>query len=143
MFLIVEIILFALLIYTIGSVCYHLILALSYFVTREPKQLTSEQRNKFALIVPAHNEELLISRTCENLTSIDYPSDMREVFVIADNCSDKTVDICAALPVKVMSRYDEMNAGKGYALKWAFEQVDTEKFDAVLILDADTTVEAN
>ena len=143
MFSIIEIVLFALLVYTIGSVGYQLILALSYFVTTEPKQTTSEQRNKFALIVPAHNEELLISRTCENLTSIDYPSDMREVFVIADNCSDKTVEICAALPVKVMSRFDEKNAGKGYALKWAFEQVDIEQFDAVLILDADTTVEPN
>jgi cellulose synthase/poly-beta-1,6-N-acetylglucosamine synthase-like glycosyltransferase len=143
MFLIVEMILFALLVYTVASVCYQFILALTYFITREPKQKTSGRHNRFAIIVPAHNEELLISKTCENLTNIDYPSDRQEVFVIADNCTDKTVDICKALPVKVMCRYDEKYAGKGYALKWAFEQVELEKFDAVLILDADTTVEPN
>jgi cellulose synthase/poly-beta-1,6-N-acetylglucosamine synthase-like glycosyltransferase len=143
MFLIIELILLTLLVYTLGSVCYHLVLALTYFVTREPEQTISDKHNKFAIIVPAHNEELLISKTCENLLNIDYPSSRQEIYVIADNCTDKTVEICSALPVTVMSRRDEKNAGKGYALKWAFEQVDIEKFDAVLILDADTTVKPN
>src|SRR4051794_19373730 len=133
MFLIIELILLTLLVYTLGSVCYHLVLALTYFVTREPEQTISDKHNKFAIIVPAHNEELLISKTCENLLNIDYPSSRQEIYVIADNCTDKTVEICSALPVTVMSRRDEKNAGKGYALKWAFEQVDIEKFDAVLI----------
>jgi cellulose synthase/poly-beta-1,6-N-acetylglucosamine synthase-like glycosyltransferase len=133
--------LFFLLAYVMASVMYQLVLAAAYFLIKHPEYEAARKRNSFAIIVPSHDEELLISKTCENLVGIDYPAAMREVFIVADNCSDSTADICSAFPVNVLCRTDKENAGKGYALKWAFEQLDLARFDAVLILDADTTVD--
>ena len=128
-------------IYLTSSVVYHLALASAFFIKKEPKQAASHIRKKFAIIVPAHNEELLISKLCENISNIKYPLDMRETFVIADNCDDRTADISRAHPVTVLCRFDKVNIGKGYALKWAFENIGLENFDAVLVIDADTEVD--
>lgn len=140
-FILIAAIFCVLILYAGASVLYTSVLALSYFLTKETVTHATARTNTFALIVPAHNEELLIENTCKNLIQVDYPVASREIFIIADNCTDKTVDACAALPVNVLSRFDKKNAGKGHALQWAFEQVDLSRFDAVVVLDADTTVE--
>ncbi len=136
-----KIVLAALFVYVTASVLYHFAWAMAYFIARAPKQKASGTVNKFAVIVPAHDEELLIAKTCENLLSMDYPNSQREIFIIADNCRDKTADICGKYPVKVMNRVDQENLGKGFALKWAFERIGLENFDAFLIVDADTAVD--
>lgn len=138
--LILDLIIFCLVVYLSMAGLYHLWLATAYFLTREPESSTSQRLNSFAIIIPAHNEELLISRTCESLLSVDYPQDLREIFMIADNCTDRTEDICHLYPVKVLTRKDKVRAGKGYALEWALEHIRLEDYDAVLIVDADTMV---
>lgn len=130
-----------LLTYVTTSVLYHFALAMAYFIAREPEQKTSLKINNFAIIVPAHDEELLISKSLENLLSINYPRSQREIFIIADNCNDKTADICKKYQVQVMNRVDKEHIGKGFALKWAFEHIGLENFDAVLIIDADTAAD--
>jgi cellulose synthase/poly-beta-1,6-N-acetylglucosamine synthase-like glycosyltransferase len=141
MIIIVELLLGVLITYTLASVLYHLALALAYFIIKEPEQKASQVLNRFAIIVPAHNEEMLIDKFCRKILTINYPASMREIFIIADNCTDRTADICSTHPVTVMRRFDEENTGKGYALKWAFENIGLEKFDAVLVIDADTEVD--
>ena len=141
MVLLIEALLLVLLTYTTASVCYHLFLAVNYFFSKEQNLNGCARQHSFAIVIPAHNEELLIEKTCQNLSKIDYPPGKREIFLVADNCTDRTVEICARLPVTVWCRNDKERAGKGYALQWAFEQLDKHEFDAVLIVDADTTVE--
>ncbi len=137
----IKIILAALFLYVTTSVLYHFALAMAYFVAREPEQKASRKVNRFAVIIPAHDEELLIANTCENLLAINYPASQREIFIIADNCSDRTADICRNYPVQVMSRVDREHLGKGFALKWAYERIGLDNFDAFLIVDADTAVD--
>jgi cellulose synthase/poly-beta-1,6-N-acetylglucosamine synthase-like glycosyltransferase len=124
-----------------ASVLYHLALAASFLLIRRKTLPQAPPRTRFAIVVPAHNEELLIDKFCKNILQADYPSSMREIFIIADNCSDRTAEICSSYPVTILRRFNKTDTGKGYALKWAFEQIDMSAFDAVLILDADTTVE--
>lgn len=127
--------------YLTVSVLYHLALAVSYLLIQKKAQQPAQARTRFAIVVPAHNEEMLIDRFCQNIVNIDYPISMREIFIIADNCSDRTVTISKSHPVKVLSRFDDVNTGKGYALKWAFEHIGLDDFDAVLVIDADTEVD--
>jgi cellulose synthase/poly-beta-1,6-N-acetylglucosamine synthase-like glycosyltransferase len=127
--------------YLTASVLYHLALAVSYLLVREKALPPAQPRTRFAIVVPAHNEEMLIDRFCRNIVKIDYPGSMREIFIIADNCSDKTTAISRSHPVKVLSRFDDVNTGKGYALKWAFGNIQLDDFDAVLVIDADTEVD--
>jgi cellulose synthase/poly-beta-1,6-N-acetylglucosamine synthase-like glycosyltransferase len=100
---------------------------------------------KFAIFIPAHNEEIVISSIVENLTHVNYPKELYDVYVVADNCSDRTADTASSAGAKVLSRFNNSERGKGYALKWAFDKVlfsslDNNSYDAAVIFDADNLV---
>lgn len=101
---------------------------------------------KFAIFIPAHNEEKVIGNIVENLKCLNYPKDYYDVFVIADNCSDNTAEVAKKGGANVLIRNDMENRGKGYALKWAFREVlyrEDADYDAVVIFDADNLVSRN
>lgn len=132
-----------LLLYAAASVFYHFALAIAYFLAPEPGKIKSDRLNRFAIIVPAHNEELLIAHVCRNLSLLSYPAGKYSIHIVADNCSDGTAALCSRYPVNVLCRSDLEHTGKGYTLQWAFENIDLSRFDAVLVLDADTTVDSS
>jgi len=47
---------------------------------------------KVTLVVPAHNEELVIQDTVKAILNLNYPLDRYELLVYADNCDDHTAD---------------------------------------------------
>ena len=47
----------------------------------------------FSLLIPAHNEEKVLSETLERILNLDYPSELFEVMVINDGSCDKTEKI--------------------------------------------------
>ena len=54
----------------------------------------ANKQNRFAIIIPAHNEAEVVGRTVkELLTKQDYPRELYDVFVCADNCTDDTAKI--------------------------------------------------
>ena len=96
---------------------------------------------RFIVLIPAHDEELLIGDTLRRLSDLNYPSDRFETVVIADNCSDATAEIARRAGCPVLERAEPENPGKGQALDWAMGQhlADWPRhFDAVLIMDADS-----
>ena len=125
------------------SVVYTLGLAFIYFISKDKKNENKICLKKFAIIIPAHNEEMIISGLCENLQKINYSKKLHDIFVIADNCTDRTATICLNNNFNVLERQDEVNTGKGYAIKYAFDNVKLDRYDAVLIVDADTHVDEN
>ena len=99
--------------------------------------------SRFAIVVPAHDEELLIGTMLGSLARIDYPADDYDVHVIADNCSDRTAEIAREAGVHVHERTDADNRGKGYVLSWAFNLLmgGAIHYDAYVVLDADAIVD--
>lgn len=100
---------------------------------------------RFAIFIPAHNEEIVISSIVENLQHVNYPKELYDVYVVADNCNDKTADTAALAGAKVLVRVNKKDRGKGHALKWAFDKVlfderSNDKYDAAVIFDADNLV---
>jgi cellulose synthase/poly-beta-1,6-N-acetylglucosamine synthase-like glycosyltransferase len=111
---------------------------------RTPAPAYGEPRTRFDIIVPAHDEETVIAQTIKSLLAVDYPRDLFRIFVVADNCSDATKDKAEAAGANVLVRVNTELRGKGYALAHAFEHVLAEKkADAVVVVDADTSVDAN
>jgi cellulose synthase/poly-beta-1,6-N-acetylglucosamine synthase-like glycosyltransferase len=97
---------------------------------------------QYAIIVPAHNEEQLIATTLANLLCLDYPRENYRVHVIADNCSDATVDIARQFDVSVHERVDPEHPGKGQALSWFLEKaLQDRKTQAFVFIDADSIVD--
>jgi 1,2-diacylglycerol 3-beta-glucosyltransferase len=130
-----------LLIYSALATLYLLALALTYFIIKNKISGKSSPHNRFAVLVPAHNEEMLVGNLCQSLLQVDYPTDKYKIFIVADNCNDNTAEICRQYPVHVLERFDPENAGKGQALAWALKQIDLKQFDAVFMVDADNYVD--
>ena len=103
----------------------------------------SSQYN-FAIIVPAHNEEVLLGNLLESISALTYPKEQYTVHVVADNCTDKTAELARAYDgVQVYERFDEVKRGKGFALEWIFQKLEQKHliYDAYVIIDADSVVE--
>jgi cellulose synthase/poly-beta-1,6-N-acetylglucosamine synthase-like glycosyltransferase len=97
---------------------------------------------RFAVVVPAHDEQEGIGPTVRNLLAIDYPKELFFVAVVADNCTDETAARAAEAGGRVLVRNDQEKRGKGYALAHAFELLAPD-VDAVVVVDADTVVSPN
>jgi cellulose synthase/poly-beta-1,6-N-acetylglucosamine synthase-like glycosyltransferase len=124
---------------------YYLVISLFGVYKRDEDKSFCKPENSFALIVAAHNEEMVISHIVQSLKGLDYPSELYDIFVIADNCSDRTAEIAREHGAKVYERFNQNKRGKGYALEWMFSQIfEMEKsYDAVVVFDADNLASKN
>src|SRR5207248_812609 len=84
---------------------------------------------------------LHLPRLLASFRSQSYPQDRYRVTVLADNCTDGTVAACRPFDVDVHERIDSRR-GKGHAIRWALERIEIGKFDAVVIVDGDSLVDA-
>jgi cellulose synthase/poly-beta-1,6-N-acetylglucosamine synthase-like glycosyltransferase len=98
-------------------------------------------RQRFLFLVPAHNESLLVGRCVRALAAMSKDRADFEVFVVADNCNDDTSSVAASVGARVLDRVDPRLPGKPRAIQWALDQLPLANFDAVTIIDADTTVD--
>ena len=120
------------------------------------RTINSAGRKRFVLLIPAHNESLVLGAALDSLNRLDYPADAYRAVVIADNCADDTAGIAEDHGATALVRFNDAEIGKGYALEWALQQLGVGSdstisprsnfsfdFDAVVILDADTQVSPN
>ena len=110
---------------------------------KEDKILIPEKT--FAVIVAAHNEEQVIGQLVENLHYLHYPDELYDIFVVADNCKDRTAEIAKAKGAIVYERVNATQRGKGFAMEWIFTKLFSldRKYDAVVVFDADNLVHPN
>ena len=102
-----------------------------------------DSSTSFTILVPAHDEELLVADTVDHLIAIDYPRELFDVHVVADHCGDATVEIARDHGAIVLENVDPDVRGKGPALRWAFDRLDSNGAirDVVVLVDADTSVD--
>jgi cellulose synthase/poly-beta-1,6-N-acetylglucosamine synthase-like glycosyltransferase len=90
------------------------------------------------LLIPAHDEELLIGDCLLSLQQLRYQKDRLRIIVVADNCTDGTAEIVRTAGVTCLERFDLEQRGKPYALSWAVARLPLDQVDAVVIVDGDT-----
>lgn len=101
---------------------------------REPRTGRRMSVDDVAVLIPAHNEALVIGRTLEAILEIVPRSN---VFVISDASTDSTVNEVLRHGVQVAET--PVNVGKAGALEFAVKHFQlVEYFDVVLLLDADS-----
>lgn len=99
-----------------------------------------------SIMVPAHNEAVVIGQTVKALLRFNYPRDKYEIIVINDNSSDESAKILADLQAKHPGRNltvintDNITGGKGKsnALNIGYQSCRGEM---IAIYDADNTPE--
>lgn len=124
---------------------YNIIIAFCALIRLKEKPLKINKKHKFMFIIPAHNEEKVIGNLIESLQALDYPKDLYDIYVIEDNCTDKTAEIARSKGAIVYTRNDPKRKTKGYALNWFLakilqEEID-KKYDAFSVIDADNIVD--
>uniref|UniRef100_UPI003FF0909D glycosyltransferase n=1 Tax=Candidatus Merdicola sp. TaxID=3085652 RepID=UPI003FF0909D len=72
---------------------YQLMISICSLVKLKEKPLLIDKNHKFMAIIPAHNEEAVVGNLVESLKNQDYPKDLYDFYVIADNCTDNTAKI--------------------------------------------------
>ena len=124
---------------------YQIIVSFCSLIKLKDKKLLINKNHKFMAIIPAHNEESVIKNLVDSLQTQDYPRDLYDIYVIADNCTDRTAEIAKEAGAIVLKRFDEAHKTKGYALNWFLQQKIAEDadYDAFCVFDADNIVDKN
>jgi cellulose synthase/poly-beta-1,6-N-acetylglucosamine synthase-like glycosyltransferase len=111
--------------------------------TPRPRGITSRgaARPSCAVLIPAHNERLVIGATLRSVLGQLGAGD--RLVVVADNCSDTTADEARSADgrVEVVERSDTERRGKGYALAAGVEHLRAAPPQVVVVIDADCTLE--
>lgn len=120
-----------------------------YYIKSERKRFEPlEEYPMVSIMVPAHNEGIVIVRTVESLLALNYPKERYEIIVINDNSTDNSSELLGNLQKRYAGRNlqvintDAVTGGKGKsnALNIGFE-VCTGEY--IVIYDADNTPEKN
>ncbi len=91
------------------------------------------------ILVPAHNEQAVITATLENLRT--ELSAQVSLLVVADNCEDDTPLLAERAGARVVRRQDPSRRGKGYAIEFGLNELAKDPPEIVIIVDADCRVE--
>lgn len=133
-------------------VCYSyqlLYIPLVFLLRRTLKYPETDKKNRYAILICARNESLVIGDLVESIRSQTYDPSLLSIFVMADNCTDNngTVDAAeAAGATKVYVRQNKDLVGKSYALQQLIINVKKdypEGFDAYVVFDADNVLAPN
>jgi cellulose synthase/poly-beta-1,6-N-acetylglucosamine synthase-like glycosyltransferase len=124
---------------------YLLLLTIAASLARRKGPPDAMAARRFAILIPAHNEEALLGRLLDSLRQLDYPPDRATVHVVADNCEDRTADVARTHGANVHERFDRVDASKGFALRWLLQEIrgTGRTYDAFVVLDADSIVSEN
>lgn len=109
------------------------------FATRKFKE--TETKHKYRILVAARNEEAVIGNLIDSINAQDYPRELVDVFVVADNCTDRTAEIAREMGAVCYERFDNEHKTKGFALQYLVERIredyGIDTCDAYFIFDAD------
>lgn len=104
------------------------------------------KQHTYGIVISARNESKVIGNLIDSIQANDYPQDKIKIFVVADNCTDNTAELCRNKGCEVVERNDLSKIGKGYALNYLFTKLHTEEQykdmvpEAYIVLDADNII---
>lgn len=124
----------------VALIAYNLLVALPGW--RSPAMATSgDRRRRFRIVIPAHDEEAVIGKVLSDLGEQDYPLDSVDSWVLADRCTDRTVEVVGTR-ASVAERSDGPD-GKGAALTWYLRNHPLGQDETLVVIDADNRLPAN
>ena len=122
---------------------YQLCISVCSLIKLKDKPLKVKKDHKFMAIIPAHNEEEVVANLIESLKNQNYNKELYDIYVIADNCTDRTAQVAREAGAIVYERFDPEKKTKGFALDWFLQQKIKEDapYDALCVFDADNIVD--
>lgn len=122
----------------------YLIFAIVGIFTRK-KFPHAEHKSRYGIVVPARNEERVISNLIESIRQCDYPQELLDIFIVAHNCTDRTVEIVSQMGEHVYEYHSPEDKTLGYAYQFIFNKIEEDfgrsNYDGFFIFNADNSVE--
>lgn len=118
---------------------------LHYRASRKERRAIDGMKFDFppvSILIPAHNEELVIADTLDAMLALDYPPEKMEVIVVNDGSTDRTKEIIESFAARdariVLFDVPQGEGGKGKsrALNLGVKRANAE---FIAIYDADNT----
>lgn len=109
--------------------------ALAGSARKDQVALPAAPRMRLAVLMPAHDEAVLIAATVNAVRPQLQATD--RLIVIADNCSDETALLARSAGAEVLERTDPLRRGKGYALDFGIRHLEADPPELLIVLDAD------
>jgi cellulose synthase/poly-beta-1,6-N-acetylglucosamine synthase-like glycosyltransferase len=99
-------------------------------------------RTRFAVLIAARNEELVIGPLINSLLTQNYPAELYDIWVLPNNCTDHTARAAKSFGAKVLECTVPVK-NKGDVLRFAYQNLRGGKYDAYCVFDADNLVDQN
>lgn len=139
-----EIILYAfqglLLIYLGGTAVYLFSFAVLSLFSKKEQRPRDFKKRKFAILIPCYREDEVILEVAQQALLQRYNSDLFDVIVIADNFEKNTIQKLSELSIILFDENFAIST-KTRALNHALRNLPNNKYDIVVILDADNLME--
>ena len=134
---------------TISAAYFYQLVYLMYGIIslKKPWIFIAGQEHRYAVMISARNEEEVIGELIASLKAQNYPKDKLDIYVVADNCTDRTADAAREAGAIVYERFDQVHKGKGFALGYLLHElradVGESGYDGFFVFDADNIVDEN
>lgn len=122
-------------------------IGISFFTRKQPPRECKAAPHRYAVLICARNEAAVIGHLIDSIAAQNYPQELLDVFVCADNCTDNTAAVAGAHGATVFERFNTEHVGKGYAMKFLLGQVGEASadapYDGFFVFDADNLLDKN
>ena len=114
---------------------------------RKPRHLTAKKNHRYAALICARDESEVILDIIKSIHMQNYPKELIDIYIVADNCTDNTAEVAQKAGATVFVRDNMELIGKGYALNYGFtaieEKCGIDAYEAYFIFDADNVLDEN
>ena len=135
----IQLIYYTLFLITLLYGLYFIVTGLLAFKKEKPKVRAYRARTKFAVLIAARNESLVIGDLIKSLKEQNYPEDLYDIYALINNCTDNTYEVAKKAGAKTMNVTVPVKS-KGDVLKFAFKKLKKKEYDAYIVFDADNVV---
>ncbi|ADE19752.1 glycosyltransferase family 2 protein [Mycoplasma crocodyli] len=109
---------------------------------------TPKKTRNFALIIPARNESVTLSKLINSMQEQKYDGKI-DIYLVADNCTDNrmTYNIGISKGVTVLERFNDIQKGGNFAIQHALRYIRDnnllDNYDCFCSFDADNLLDKN
>ncbi len=143
---ITKVVNWSILIMFVACFSYQFIYLIALYI-KKSKAHKPVKMHRYAVLIAARNEEAVIGQLIDSIHKQDYPQELIDVYVVADNCTDNTAKVAYETGAYVCERFNRIHVGKGYALQYLLNEIsrngNPKQYDGFFIFDADNLLEEN
>ena len=134
-------------VFVVLTICYSYQIAyLIISLVRKSKVYTAKKLHRYAVLISARNESAVIAQLIDSIKRQDYPEELIDIYVVADNCTDNTAQVAEEAGAVVYERFDTSKIGKGYALDYLLKAIlkshGADEYEGYFVFDADNLLDS-